>query len=223
MCLSWVRSSIGKKVLMAASGAALSGFVVAHLLGNLLIFRGPDALNAYAKKLADHPSLLWTARSVLIAAVITHIITSLQLARENRRARPQPYHAYRPETTTLAARMMLVTGLLLLAYLTYHLLHFTFKLTNPSISHGVDALGRHDVYAMVVGSFQNPLIVLAYVLGVGTVCAHLSHGLGSMFQTLGLTNERTVAVFALAGRIAAALIFLGYVSIPAAVLSGIIR
>lgn len=223
MCLSWVRSSIGKKILMALSGAMLAGFVVMHLLGNLLIFRGQDALNAYAKKLADLGPLLWAARIGLILAVIIHIITSIQLSRENRSARPQAYARQRSESTTLAARTMLISGIILLAYLLYHLAHFTFGWTHPELYHMKDPLDRYDVYGMVVGGFRNAWVVAGYIIGVGMVCLHLSHGLGSMVQTLGLNNEKTIPVFTWAGRIGSAVIFLGYVSIPLAVMLGYLK
>ena len=223
MRLSWLRSSIGKKILMAASGLALLGFVLAHLAGNLLIFLGPDALNAYAAKLEHLGAWLWAARGGLLAALVVHIVTSARLTIENRRARPQAYAVYRPVETTLAARTMAATGILLLAYLAYHLLHFTFRLTNPDISHGVDALGRRDVYTMVVRSFRQLPICLAYLAGVAMVCVHLSHGIGSACQTLGLNNERTLAVVSRAGRGIAAMIFFGYSSIPVAVLAGYLK
>ena len=221
--MSFLSSSIGKKVLMALSGLALSGFVLAHLAGNLLIFRGPGALNAYAAKLEHLGPWLWVPRAGLLAAIIVHIWTSVQLSLENRRARPQPYARFRPVETTLAARTMMATGILLLAFLIYHLLHFTFRVTNPEISHGLDAFGRRDVYTMVVRSFQQPLLSLAYLLGVGAVCFHLSHGIASTCQTLGLNNERTLALVSQAGAWAAVLIFLGYSAIPLAALLGMVK
>jgi succinate dehydrogenase / fumarate reductase cytochrome b subunit len=222
MCISWLRSSIGKKALMAASGLLLVGFVVMHLLGNLLIYRGPEALNAYAKKLRDLGPMLWVTRGGLLAALVVHIVTSIQLSIENRKARPVRYARQRLAETTLAARTMLLSGILLLAYLVYHLLHFTFRITNPGISHATDALGRHDVYAMVMQSFAHPAIVLAYLAGVAVVCLHLSHGVASAFQTFGLTNERTLSLLTGLSRAFAALVFLGYASIPLAVLLGFI-
>ena len=207
---------------MAVSGLVLVGFVIAHLLGNLLIYLGPEAINAYAKHLRDLGPLLWVARGVLLLAVIVHAETSVRLAIENRRARPQPYEAARHRETTLAARTMMASGLLLVAYLVYHLLHFTFRVTNPAISHATDALGRHDVYAMMVRSFQQPAISLAYILGMTVLCLHLGHGIGSVFQTLGLTNERTIPFATRAGRLLAFAIYLGYISIPLAVLLGLV-
>ena len=223
MCISWLRSSIGKKALMAVSGLVLVGFIISHLLGNLLIFSGADALNAYGAKLRHLGWLLWAARVFLIVAVGVHITTSLQLAIENRRARPQRYQVQRYAETSLTARAMLVSGGLVLAYLVYHLLHFTFRVTNPEVSHGVDALGRHDIYTMVVRSFQQPPIALAYIAGMACVCLHLGHGVASAFQTLGLTTERTIPVLGWISRLFALAVFLGYCAIPVAVLSGIIQ
>ncbi len=220
---AWFASSIGKKTLMAASGLALLGFVLAHLAGNLLIFLGPGALNGYAKKMEGVGPWLWVARGGLLAAVTVHVWTSAQLSLENRRARPQPYARYRTVETTLAARTMMATGVLLLAYLAYHLLHFTFRVTNPEISHGVDAFGRRDVYTMVVRSFQQLPVSLAYILGVAAVCVHVSHGIASSCQTLGLNDDRTFTTVSQAGVWAAVLIFLGYSSIPLAVFAGFIR
>ena len=207
---------------MAASGLALLGFVIAHLLGNLTIYLGPEAINKYAQKLSDLGLLLWVSRFGLLAAVLVHAVTSVQLARENRAARPRRYEQFRPRQTTWAARTMMASGLLIVVYVVYHLLHFTFRVTNPDLSHGVDATGHHDVYAMMVLSFRIPLISLAYILGMAMVCLHLSHGIGSAPQTLGLNNERTLRLFGALGKAIALLLFLGYISIPIAVLIGVI-
>jgi succinate dehydrogenase / fumarate reductase cytochrome b subunit len=223
MCISWLRSSIGKKILMAISGLVLVGFLISHLLGNLLIFRGPEALNAYGAKLRHLGWWLWAARTFLLAMVAVHIKTSVELAIENRRARPQRYQVQRYAETNPAARAMLVSGLLVLAYLVYHLLHFTFRVTHPDISHGLDALGRHDLYTMVVRSFQQPLIAFAYVGGMAFVCLHLSHGVASAFQTLGLTTERTIPILSWVSRLFALAVFLGYGAIPVTVLLGFVR
>ena len=220
--MGWLKSSIGKKALMAVSGLLLVGFVIAHLLGNLLIYLGPEAINAYAQHLRDLGPLLWVARGALLAAVVMHAATSVHLAVENRRARPQPYQLVRRRETTLAARTMMASGLLLVAYLAYHLLHFTFGATNPTLSRVTDALGRHDVYAMMVLSFQQPAISLAYLLGMTALCLHLGHGIGSVFQTLGLTTERTLPRITRVGRLVALALYLGYISIPCAVLLGIV-
>ena len=220
--MAWCRSSIGKKILMAASGLLLLGFVITHLLGNLLIFAGPDALNDYAHHLRELGPLLWLARIFLLIAVAVHVVTSIQVTRENRAARPQPYRLTRSRETTLAARTMMLSGLLVLAYVIYHLLHFTFRVTNPNLSHAIDRFGHPNVYAMVVRSFQIPAVSLAYILGMTAVWFHLIHGIGSAFQTLGLNNKRTLAALQVGGRVLASLLYLGYVSIPLAVLFGVV-
>ena len=220
MCVSWLRSSLGKKTLMAISGLMLVGFVIMHLAGNLLVFAGAEALNAYAEKLRHVPALLWGARAALLAAVIVHVVTSVQLARENAAARPQHYAAYRAQKSTLAGRTMMLSGLLLLAYLVYHLLHFTFRTAHPELSMAVDPFGRHDVYAMVIMSFNNRAIALVYILGMAVLCAHLHHGIASTWQTLGFADERSLRLAGFIGRTAALLLFVGYSAIPVAVLLG---
>ncbi|MBI4597533.1 MAG: succinate dehydrogenase cytochrome b subunit [Candidatus Omnitrophica bacterium] len=220
--MTWYASSIGKKVLMAVSGLLLLGFVIAHLLGNLLIFAGPQALNDYARHLRELGPILWLARFFLIVTAIVHIYASIQVTRENRAARPHGYRRPRMRETSLAARTMMFSGLLVIVYLIYHLLHFTFRVTHPDISHGIDALGHPNVYAMVVRSFQLPAVSVAYLIGMTAVWMHLMHGIGSAFQTLGLTNERTLAALRLGGRLLAGVLYLGYVSIPLAVLFGVV-
>jgi succinate dehydrogenase / fumarate reductase cytochrome b subunit len=217
-----LRSSIGKKSLMALSGLAVLLFVIGHLLGNLLVFLGPDALNSYAQHLRELGPLLWAARLGLLAAVTIHIVTSVQLTLENRRARGQAYAVYRPKVTTLGARTMAVSGSAVLAFVVYHLLHFTFRVTNPGISQAHDALGRHDVYRMVVLSFRQWPIALSYVTAMALLFLHLGHGIASTAQTLGLNTERLIPVTERAGRGLAWALFAGYCAIPIAIYLGIV-
>lgn len=205
---------------MAVSGLILLGFVIAHLLGNLLIYQGPDAINAYAKKLRDIGPLLWTLRVGLLTMLVVHVWASLLVSRENRKARPIPYRRTHSLVTTPAARTMLLSGLLVCAYLVYHLLHFTFRLAHPELSRATDALGHVDVYTMMVLSFQQWAISLAYIVGMALLCLHLSHGTASSFQTLGITNEHTLPIVTHISRLVALVLFLGYSSIPVAVLCG---
>jgi succinate dehydrogenase / fumarate reductase cytochrome b subunit len=218
-----IRSSIGKKALTALTGLLLLGFVIAHLLGNLLIFSGPEAINAYSLTLRKLGAGLWAARIALLLAALLHIFTSALLTIENRKARTQPYRIYRPEQTNLAARSMIFSGILIALYIVYHLLHFTFRVTNPELANLVDARGSQDVYSMIVLSFQQWPVSLAYLIGLGAVCVHLSHGIGSSAQSLGLANERTIMQCMLIGRVIAVILFAGYASIPLAVLLGALR
>jgi len=218
-----LKTSVGKKMVMAVTGLALVGFVVAHLLGNLSIYGGPGAINAYAEKLRHLGPLLWVARIGLITMAGLHIVTAICLVRENRAARPVPYVRQQTVETTYAARTMAVSGLIILAFIIYHLMHFTFRVTNPDLSHLHDALGRDDVYTMVVRSFQQPVIAGFYIVAQLLLASHLSHGLSSLLQSLGIHDSRTFACLKKAGCATAWLIFLGYVSIPVSVLLGFIK
>lgn len=223
MPLTQLNSSVGKKIIMAVTGLMLVGFVAGHLLGNLMIFAGPNALNGYAKKLLDLGGLLWVARIGLIAAVVLHIVSAIKLNGENRAARPQAYAVKKNSTTTFAARTMMLSGLVVLGFIIYHLMHFTFRVTNPDISHGLDPKGRHDTYTMVVLSFQQVSISAVYIIAQILLAFHLSHGIQSMFQTLGWNNAVLLPRLRLAARVIAFAIFAGYVSIPVAVLTGFIK
>lgn len=221
--LAFLCSSIGKKYLMAITGLLLLGFVIAHLLGNLLIFAGPQALNAYAKKLMDLGGFLWGARLILLLSVAIHIVTAIQLSLENKKARAQSYQYKATLQTTFAARTMLVSGLMVLAFIIYHLLHFTFGVTHPEFSHLMDPLGRHDVYRMVVRGFQEPLIAIAYVVAMFLLCMHLAHGIASTFQSLGVTDEILIVKLQKFSRLFSFFLFLGYSSIPLSIWLGVIR
>ncbi len=222
------RSSLGKKYIMAISGLVLVGFVVGHLLGNLQIFLGPEALNRYGHFLQTTPELVWPARIGLLVLVILHIVSAIALSRQNRAARPVPYAHSEVVASSYASRTMLMSGLIVLAFIIYHLLHFTVQV--PSINFTgqdfralEDAKQRHDIYRMMVLGYQRPLVSGFYALSIGLLCLHLSHGVSAMFQSMGLSN-RTYEVWL--GRFApglAVLLFLGYCSIPAAVLLGIVK
>jgi succinate dehydrogenase / fumarate reductase cytochrome b subunit len=216
------RSSIGKKFVMAASGLALLGFVIVHMLGNLQIFLGPEPLNAYGEFLKSKPGLLWTARLGLLLMVILHILTSVQLTRENRAARPVGYDKAKPPSASYASRTLFMSGLIIFAFLVYHLMHFTLGLTNPEFIHLEDAQGRHDVYRMSVLGFSQPLVSFFYIFAMGLLCLHLSHGVSSWVQSLGWRSKNWAGIDRFAQG-AALLIFLGNCSIPFAVLTKIVR
>lgn len=208
---------------MAVTGLLLMLFVIGHLLGNLCIFGGPDLLNSYAYHLASLGPLLWLIRMVLLVIVGLHILTAIQVTLENRRARPVPYRRVNPAVTTYAARTMALSGFIVLFYIIYHLLHFTFKVTHPEISHGLDPHGHKDVYRMVVLSFQDSRISLFYIFSTVLLCMHLSHGFKSLFQSLGLNSEKLNAKLTRLSTTIAVLIFIGYSSIPLTVLLGLIK
>ncbi len=198
-------------------------FVVGHLLGNLQIFLGADWLNAYAKHLMEWPLLLWPMRVILAICLVAHMTMGVRLAIENKAARPVPYGAKATVRASLASRTMLFSGLAISFFILFHLAHFTLGKIHPEHFHLTDALGRHDVYSMVILSFRHVWTSFFYILAVFFLSLHLSHGASSIFQSLGLMSEKCRP---LADRVAAVLsifLFIGYASIPLASWFGWIR
>jgi len=216
------RSSLGKKYIMAITGFLLFLFVIVHMLGNLQVYLGQEPMNAYAALLKSKPALLWTARAGLFILAVLHIVSALQLAAENRSARPRTYAEGKP-IATLASRTILVSGLIIFAFIVYHLMHFTFGITNPEFLELHDSLGRHDVYTMVIEGFRSPWVSAFYLISMGLLTLHLSHGVSSLFQSLGIRRKSTVAGFNRFARFAALLIFIGNCSIPIAILAGVVK
>jgi succinate dehydrogenase / fumarate reductase cytochrome b subunit len=213
---------------MAISGLALFLFVVGHLVGNLQIFLGPEAINKYGHFLQSNPELIWPARLGMLLMVSLHIWSALRLSAENRAARPVAYAEYNPVGSSYASRTMLMSGGIVLAFIIYHLLHYTVRVEAINLT-GQNFVGfkevvegheRHDIFRMMVTGFSNIWVSLFYVLGVGLLCLHLSHGISSMFQSLGWKNKAYGPFLNRAAQVIAILIFAGYISIPVAVLLG---
>jgi succinate dehydrogenase / fumarate reductase, cytochrome b subunit len=218
------RSSIGGKVIMAITGFLLFGFVIAHLLGNLQLLGAPEKINAYAKMLHDLGPLLWVARIGLLVIFVLHVATGIRLSRANKAARPVPYAREATLQATFASRSMVLTGLSLLAFIVYHLLHFTLGVTNPE-HYALKAAGAggHDVYAMVTRSFSNPAIVAAYVVFQVVLFFHLKHGIQSLAQTLGLSHRRFMAMIQKLSFLLAAVLAGGNAFLALSVLFGIVK
>jgi succinate dehydrogenase / fumarate reductase cytochrome b subunit len=215
-----MRSSIGAKIVMAVTGIVLFLYVIAHMLGNLQVFIGQDAINAYGALLRKVPVFLVVARAVLLASVVLHAISAVSVTRLNRAARPKRYAVRNTLEASYAARTLLLSGILIAVYVVYHIMHFTTRNVNTAYSQLHDAAGRHDIYSMVVGSFQNPLISIAYIVAMILVAMHVSHGIGGFMQTLGWGHPRYGNGTRLVGPIVATLIAIGYISIPVATLLG---
>ena len=223
--MEFLKSSVGRKIVMTVSGLMMVLFVVMHLLGNTSIFGGPDGINAYAAKLHGLVPLVWPYRLAMVVLFVVHVFFGIQLTLEDNRARPQAYQVGKNLKATFAGKNMIWTGLIIGAFLIYHLLQFTFQVTNPDIAAGnnLDALGRPDVFHMVVFSFRKAVVSLAYIVSLIALALHLTHGIQSSFQTLGLNSERTFPGIVKGGRIVSALIYLGYVSIPILIFAGLVR
>ena len=224
--LRFYHSSIGKKLLVAITGLALIGFLAGHLLGNLLIFGGPEAINTYAKKLHDLGPLLYVIRAGLLAVVLLHITATVQLVRMNRAARPQKYAVDTVRRASKSSRIMIWSGLTVIAFVLYHLAHFTWALgneyRNPAVTRYWVEPGVHNVYNMVVDGFRVWYVTAFYIIALGLLTSHLSHGFSSVFQTLGLSTTRTRRPIEVAGQLFAWGWFLGNLSIPVAILAGLV-
>jgi len=217
------RSAVGKKAVMAATGIVLFGFVLLHMVGNLKLYLGPEALNGYAAFLRTmgEPALpagavLWTARLVLLGSVGLHLWAAWQVTLLSRAARPAAYVAGTRIHTTYASRTMRWGGVIILLFVVYHLLHFTWGTVHPSFVPG-------DVYHNVVTGFQVWWVALFYVVAQVALGFHLDHGLWSLFQSLGWSHPRFNLWRNGFAHVFAGLITLGNVSFPVAVLSGLVR
>lgn len=217
------RSAVGKKAVMAATGIVLFAFVLGHMLGNLKLYLGPEALNSYAaflrtvgEPLVPAYTLLWAVRLVLIVCVVLHVAAAWQLSRSSRAARPIGYAAGVRIHTTYASRTMRWGGVIILLFVLYHLLHLTWGTVHPSFVPG-------DVYHNVVAGFQVWWVCLVYVVAQVALGFHLYHGLWSMFQSLGWNHPRFNLWRNGFAHAFAWIVTLCNVSFPVAVLSGLVR
>ena len=237
------QSSIGRKVLMAVSGLILTGFAFGHLVGNLQIFGHPDQINGYAHFLQSLGPALWAVRLFLLAAVAVHVWAAVALSLESRAARgPQDYGVHRWLAAAWASRYMRMSGLVVLAFIVYHLLHFTVGLTDPANfkaslpewimtedarEFGLPLAAKgavvHDVYSMIFIGFNSPWIAGFYILAIGLLSVHLLHGVESMFQTLGLRNAKWSCCLRKVVALLALGYFLGNLAIPGSILTGLLR
>ncbi|HEX7517995.1 MAG TPA: succinate dehydrogenase cytochrome b subunit [Chthoniobacterales bacterium] len=221
---SFYCSSVGKKMIVAVTGIVLIAFVIGHLLGNLQIFLGPDWVNSYAEHLRALGLLLWAIRIFLLVNVLLHIFYTISLAIENRRARPVRYKRRDYVKATFASRYMAMSGLVVLGFIIFHILHFTVRKIDPRfLLLKADPLNHSDVYSMMVYGFQNVYVSAFYVVGLFLLTLHLTHGISSFFQSLGFNDEKLAPRLAVAARIFAWLIFIGYISIPVAVLLHLVK
>jgi succinate dehydrogenase / fumarate reductase, cytochrome b subunit len=209
--LRFWNTTIGKKAVMAVSGVVLAGFVAGHLLGNLQIFLGPDRFNSYARALRSLPELLWAVRITLLVSVILHIWSSVQLAVVKSDARPLGYVRKKSIASSYASRTMYMSGPILAAFIVYHLMQFTLGV-------GGTPFIESDPYGNVINGFRVPAVSLFYILAMGLLCLHLRHGLWSIAQSLGFYQPQ----LRMGAVIVATLIFFGFVSIPVAVMTGVI-
>lgn len=229
------QSSIGKKLIVAVTGIVMVLFLAGHLTGNLLIFAGREAFNDYAQFLheAGHGALIWIARIGLLAAVTLHVIATIQLTRQNRAARKEKYEYKTVIQAKKSSRLMIWSGLTILAFIIFHILHFTVKIAG-GFAEMVDqdylkATGetRHDAYGMVIAGFQNQcinwVIVAFYIIAMSLLCSHLSHGVGSIFQTLGWRSKKSQDLIRKVSLGYAFIIWAGFISVPLSIFFGFVK
>jgi succinate dehydrogenase / fumarate reductase cytochrome b subunit len=224
---SLFQSSIGRKILVALTGLVMFGFVTGHLIGNLQVFGPPELINVYAYKLEALGPILWVIRSFLLVCLVVHVWLTIQLTLENRAARPQKYAVNHVNRATLASRVMAISGLIVLVFVVFHLLHYTIRINHPEwqeLSFALtDGTMVRDVHTMIVQGFSNLWVSLFYIFAVGLLSYHLSHGIESSIHTLGLKNEqwaKGIRTFSVAY---CWLYFLGNAAMPIAVLTGFLK
>jgi len=221
-------STLGKKYIMAATGLGMVFFVTGHMIGNLQVFLGPEALNRYAHFLQSLGELLWVVRLGLLGLIGLHVWSALALSVENKAARPVEYgHGKAPYGSSLASRTMLAGGGVIALFVVFHILHYTacvkaVNFTGIDFAHLTDPkTGHHDVFAMVVYGFNVWYVSLFYIIAVGFLALHLSHGISAMFQSLGLRSHAWWPVISQGAKIWAVVLFLGYAVVPGGVMAGV--
>jgi succinate dehydrogenase / fumarate reductase, cytochrome b subunit len=210
-------STNGKKAVMAVTGVILFGFVIGHMVGNLQVYEGPDVFNNYAKVLRLFPIALWVVRLTLLASVALHITATVQLALRANKARPAAYAKRKPIASTYSSRTMYWSGPIVLAFIIYHLLQFTFGVT------GVPDYQEGQAYQNVVSGFQNPVISIFYIIAMVLLCLHLRHGVWSAFQTFGISHPRYTPLLRHLATALALVVAIGFISVPFSVLIGWVK
>lgn len=214
--LLW-KSSVGKKFIMAVTGLIWVVYLITHVLANLLVFQGPAKINAYSAFLHGTGGALWAARLVLIVALVLHVVAAVQLAERRHEARPVGYAAGRePQVSTVASQSIRWGGAVILAFLVYHLLHFTVGTAHPNFVEG-------DPYHNVVAGFHNPLVVVSYLIAMAFVGLHLYHGIWSSGRSLGMSPPSPRPLRRTLALALALLVWLGFSVIPIAVYAGVVR
>ena len=218
------QSSVGRKIIMAVTGTMLIAFICVHLLGNLSVFAGSAAINAYAQKLHSLGPMVWVFRLAMLGIFALHIVFGIQLTIENKAATPEKNVQVKRLKTGFAAETMVISGVALALFVLYHLAHFTIRCTNPEIYVPIEgAKGMVDVFVMVTQGFSSIFTVLLYVIGMIFLALHVSHGFQSVFQTLGLSNDRSLPVMGNFSKLAGLVLLAGYASIPLLIILGIVR
>ena len=222
---AFLGSTVGKKAIMAVTGLVWVGYLVLHMAGNLQAFGGQEKINAYSALLhGPAAELLWLARAVLLVAIVLHIVMAVQLTQRARTARPVGYHGREPQVSTLSSRSMRIGGVLILAFIIFHVLHFTTRDVDPAgYATASDAAGRYDIYGNVVASFQIWWVSAIYLAAMVVIGMHLWHGVWSFGRSLGVAKPTDHPLRRRVAPILALAIWLGFSLVPIAILAGVIQ
>ncbi len=210
--------SIGRKAVMAVTGLLMVLFVVGHLLGNLTIFAGADGINTYAEHLHNLAIVVWITRVVMGVSVVLHFVIAIAITMENSKAKPDKYAVSRHLKASFASKNMIWTGLIIGAFVVYHLLQFTFRVTPDVQAWAGEVPG--NVFAMVTSALHATVVGAVYIVAMVSLFLHLSHGIQSLFQTLGLSNSVMLPRYATTGTVASIIFLVGFGAIPVAILAG---
>jgi succinate dehydrogenase cytochrome b subunit len=213
--IAFWNSTVGKKIVMAVTGAIGVGYLIAHVAGNLLVFQGPAKIDAYAAFLKSNAGLLWATRAILLLSVGLHVIAAFQLARISQKSRPVAYKRWRAVGSDFASRTMRWSGPIVGVFIVYHLLHFTTGSIHPDFHEG-------QVYHNVTTGFHVWYVAAFYILAMLALLAHLYHGAWSMFQSLGLNHPKYNRLVRALATVVTLIVVIGFISIPVAVLLGLI-
>ncbi|HET7785220.1 MAG TPA: succinate dehydrogenase cytochrome b subunit [Myxococcales bacterium] len=215
--LTFWRAAVGKKIVMAITGVIMIAFLIGHVVGNLLVFRGAAGLNAYAAFLKHNLGVLWTVRVVLLVSVVLHVVAAAQLTAQSRRSRAHPYKRFEPQAATPASRTMRWGGVIIAAFIVFHLLHLTTGTIQPA------PFEETEVFRNMVGGFQVWWIALLYVIAMIFIGLHLYHGGWSWLRSLGLVRPSAEPLHRPIAAVLAFLIWAGFTSIPLAIFFGLVR
>ena len=207
---------------MAITGQGMVLFTIVHLLGNSSIFAGPNGINSYAEHLHSLGPVVWIFRLAMLALLSIHVIFGITLTVENSKANPAGYAVSRKVRANFSSENMIWTGLILLCFIVYHLLHFTVRVT-PGLVQTVDQMGRFNVFAMVTNSFQKGGTAFIYIAAMVALFLHLKHGIQSFFQTMGWSSDKSQPAIIKVGVVASVILLVGYASIPLFILTGILK
>jgi succinate dehydrogenase / fumarate reductase cytochrome b subunit len=205
---------IGKKAVMALTGVVLYGFAFVHMAGNLQFFLGQARFDAYGAGIKATPALLWGVRSVLFLSVVLHVVSAIQLTALKRQARPQAYQRHGRVAGSYASKTMFYGGLVLLAFLIFHILHFTTGQAHPRFVEGA-------AYDNVINGFAVAPVAIFYIVAMLALAMHLYHGVWSVFQSLGLNHPRYTPKLKAFAKVFAVVVTAGFISIPLYVLAGL--